>query len=1233
MKKEHTTNTFSKGLMMDLNPIVTPNDVLVNCLNGTLLTYQGNENALQNDMGNGRVDLAYLPEGYVPMGTAEFGGIIYIVSYNPLTDKCQIGSFPSPERNISSSEISDLNVVVSNDQFCKKTEKDEDVYYITNGILKVKLFDKQLNPGDKFYIYSTNKGITTFKDSISDVETGSFSVDQNPKNVTIHIVSISEDGKITYLDSNLKWNSTLGYYISDLTDKGLEKDIDEKRTLASTAYNVFRSKISGELALLFELKMIDSYSLTWDAEVENNDGTTYSVKDYDKVATIYFDTNWTSSHSKINAYALYCSETEGLKSSEKIEFSRATTDLDENVDYKDNGWVYKKTWEDTEEKKRTNDGSDPSIKFKIGKAYYNSKGANEQTLTYNVIPAMSFGNINYLKISNSINLKELGSGTIELFEWRYYIDTTTLRLNWGLNAYPERGKKIFRIDFEFISFENVEEYFNDIEYFDTYIIYSIRDKDSYAGSYQELFEFGSTSKFTRNADALIKNNLYLVCIDIIYDKSSKSFDDKTLEHRRLYRWLYTTNQWNQEFIDDKISDFNELTLDDVFTLEQKEKVVDSIASSSSDYHPNLLWQTYPEIDYPAMGIKVSTVNYEKNKETIINNTNVKVTYEIQPSNQTELFKFDDTNIKYANKISDKEITLSNNDVYRGQPYEGGLDPVASRYIEDLDETSVTDDIIIHTIDIAKSVTKGGISDDNNDDVIDLFNVYLSSDETTTNYLNLGVKGAIFSRISAQIPSDPKEVPFSQTIRPILRTSKDIERLGFVINSTEESTKGSYTYGYHTKNLFYSHWFNHSGRPFGFDFMGVNLRNIQDVDNTHYVDSERSKSDDGWGDNPHASTYWDAANCYTKYLNQWMYATDCPFAIMQYISYETGNGGRPKDCSLQLGTNHEEVCSSTTHATYGATYGLWVRLDNDYYIPINAFWQKVQDGSVKSFYEQGTGQQYKVTFHPKTLSEIAKELMIFLAQVYYVDTDEHKESYYLVNDIFYKKDYTETWKFNVESTIDFKTDITNNTMNYCINLVNDNGKINLGTFYNLLKDKGINLNNLTYHNEDKLNLKFSIPVSHTFNLNVQDLQSEYLISKEVLVESMYYLATQTQGIIGKTLNSNYLYVCTDYDTTNPQFAKLTKDTSDNIIIKDTSLGKRATMDVFLISFPENIEKPEKLDICDALIWKSQKLYFSKDLLVDSSKSQITYRYNTEGGFFQTDSNSKFPFYIGEALNYN
>ena len=88
MSKQETVNTFTDGLVMDLNPITTPNSVLTNALNATLITYNGNEFVLQNDMGNGRVETAYLPQGFIPLGTTSFGGIIYIVSYNPLIDRC-----------------------------------------------------------------------------------------------------------------------------------------------------------------------------------------------------------------------------------------------------------------------------------------------------------------------------------------------------------------------------------------------------------------------------------------------------------------------------------------------------------------------------------------------------------------------------------------------------------------------------------------------------------------------------------------------------------------------------------------------------------------------------------------------------------------------------------------------------------------------------------------------------------------------------------------------------------------------------------------------------------------------------------------------------------------------------------------------------------------------------------------------------------------------------------------
>jgi hypothetical protein len=114
---------------MDTHPINADNNTLSNCLNGTLITYNGNEMMLQNDMGNGRVETAYLPPGYVPIGMKEHGGIIYVASYNPLTNHGQLGSFPSPERNITSLEKGSPNLQISTDTFGFKASSGVNTLY------------------------------------------------------------------------------------------------------------------------------------------------------------------------------------------------------------------------------------------------------------------------------------------------------------------------------------------------------------------------------------------------------------------------------------------------------------------------------------------------------------------------------------------------------------------------------------------------------------------------------------------------------------------------------------------------------------------------------------------------------------------------------------------------------------------------------------------------------------------------------------------------------------------------------------------------------------------------------------------------------------------------------------------------------------------------------------------------------------------------------------------------
>lgn len=112
-------SSFTGGLNTDLHPMLQPNDTLTDCVNGTLITYNGNENMLQNDMGNYELKHAQLPEGYIPMGMKEHQGILYIASWNPFEKRAQIGSYPSPktvfgeengnEYTISPIEIGEIN--------------------------------------------------------------------------------------------------------------------------------------------------------------------------------------------------------------------------------------------------------------------------------------------------------------------------------------------------------------------------------------------------------------------------------------------------------------------------------------------------------------------------------------------------------------------------------------------------------------------------------------------------------------------------------------------------------------------------------------------------------------------------------------------------------------------------------------------------------------------------------------------------------------------------------------------------------------------------------------------------------------------------------------------------------------------------------------------------------------------------------------------------------------------
>lgn len=70
-----------------------------------MITFNGNEMLMQNDMGNATIkdddgNAVSLPEGYIPVGIKEHGGVLYIASVTK-DGKSELGSFPSPEIKMS----------------------------------------------------------------------------------------------------------------------------------------------------------------------------------------------------------------------------------------------------------------------------------------------------------------------------------------------------------------------------------------------------------------------------------------------------------------------------------------------------------------------------------------------------------------------------------------------------------------------------------------------------------------------------------------------------------------------------------------------------------------------------------------------------------------------------------------------------------------------------------------------------------------------------------------------------------------------------------------------------------------------------------------------------------------------------------------------------------------------------------------------------------------------------
>lgn len=287
-------NTFNEGMVLDNHPLMTPNTVLTDALNATLVTMNGNEMVLQNDMGNARVENAKLPPGYIPIGMKEYGGIIYIACYNPLTNKGQIGCFPSPQRQKTATQISEITPTFKfPDVTYIKEENGEKWYKINSLLTKCEIFPKGtiIRSGDKFSVglpiasmFGTNNIDSTGEHYISNYDNVENGLVKTPMNrmYTFGVATLDNNGQLRDITSQLKrykggqqvqfsnidsdlYKFNCGYWQNEMSTKdkdGLVSSELMNQTSVQSKLNTYNSKLFGRLFLYAKYNAIDSVDIS-----------------------------------------------------------------------------------------------------------------------------------------------------------------------------------------------------------------------------------------------------------------------------------------------------------------------------------------------------------------------------------------------------------------------------------------------------------------------------------------------------------------------------------------------------------------------------------------------------------------------------------------------------------------------------------------------------------------------------------------------------------------------------------------------------------------------------------------------------------------------------------------------------------------------------------------------------------------------------------------------------------
>ena len=516
--QQEAVNTWSQGLLSDLNPLSTPNEVMTDCINGTITTFNGNEFSLQTDAGNVKLDKVKLEKGFIPLGMKEYGGIMYIASYNPITKDCEIGSFPSTktiydnlddnkrphystddiEAPIDKISINLSSLIDSNGNPIKIIDDFFKIYKDNEELDEKELL--QLNPGDQYKIkYNTTNALAN--DLISDNS-------KNRKLFKVKYYIKSKDGTLKQITKD---------------DIGIITTVDPLKD-----FTYFKGSSPGVLSVSYEPENLDIFNII-NVVKTNEDKSSSSIS-----TSIYGDSNSLNKFKGIKV-VLYKEENE-IK----------TKLLEKYLSLKD--------------------GIDNKLNFSINNL------EPSKTYVYEFIP---FSKYNYFidkkqirKVITDTKLNSIDK-TVTVFKYFSDIENNNLLIQFDYNTNEEYldlylelydpwsdVSTIKKVDnassfsINNISFDTKEEPGN--ETFDDLTVGGININDLLT---EEKFDpirkpiLGS-KKYIRKDFSIRKNHFYIVRIC--------SINQDGTTNKNIYRVLYTSSVLNDKNNNDNINDFGSI---------------------------------------------------------------------------------------------------------------------------------------------------------------------------------------------------------------------------------------------------------------------------------------------------------------------------------------------------------------------------------------------------------------------------------------------------------------------------------------------------------------------------------------------------------------------------------------------------------------------------------------------------------------------------------------------------